>query len=45
VFEASDGREALELLTTKAVDVVLTDINMPNMSGLQLLYEMKRSPH
>lgn len=45
VFEASDGREALELLTTKAVDVVLTDINMPNMNGLQLLCEMKQSPH
>lgn len=44
VFEASDGRKALELLNIKAVDVVLTDINMPNMNGLQLLREMKQSP-
>ena len=43
VFEASDGRQALDLLSTQPVDVVLTDINMPNMDGLQLLGEMKRS--
>ena len=43
VFEAGDGREALDLLSTQAVEVVLTDINMPNMNGLQLLCEMKQS--
>jgi len=43
VFEASDGREALDLLATRTVDVVLTDINMPNMDGLELLGEIKRS--
>jgi two-component system chemotaxis response regulator CheY len=36
-LEASDGREALELLRTQWVDVVLTDINMPSMDGEQLL--------
>jgi len=33
VFEASDGVEALHLLDREWVDVILTDINMPNMDG------------
>jgi len=33
VFEAGDGQEALDLLEREWVDVVLTDINMPNMDG------------
>ncbi|HEY4363688.1 MAG TPA: response regulator [Bryobacteraceae bacterium] len=33
VFEACDGVEALELLDREWVDVILTDINMPNMDG------------
>ena len=33
VFEACDGVEALELLEREWVDVILTDINMPNMDG------------
>ena len=32
-LEASDGREALNLLGAEWVDVVLTDINMPKMDG------------
>ena len=33
IFEACDGQEALTLLERESVDVVLTDINMPNMDG------------
>jgi two-component system, chemotaxis family, chemotaxis protein CheY len=44
VLEAGDGCEALELLASRKVDVVLTDINMPNMDGLQLLGEIRKSP-
>jgi|SRR5579862_1714931 two-component system chemotaxis response regulator CheY len=33
IFEACDGQEALTLLEREWVDVVLTDINMPNMDG------------
>ena len=33
IFEAGDGQEALDLLEREWVDVVLTDINMPNMDG------------
>ncbi|MBK9171110.1 MAG: response regulator [Bryobacterales bacterium] len=37
VFEAGDGVEALEVLKIQPVGLVLSDINMPNMDGLQLL--------
>ena len=41
IFEAGDGQEALELLRSSRVDLVLTDINMPKMDGLQMLAAMK----
>jgi two-component system chemotaxis response regulator CheY len=37
VLEASDGREALSVLEHTAVDVLLTDWNMPNVNGLELV--------
>jgi two-component system chemotaxis response regulator CheY len=36
-FEAGNGREALALLANQWVDVILTDINMPEMDGEQFL--------
>jgi two-component system response regulator DesR len=39
---ARDGREALGLLASTRPDVVLTDIEMPNMTGLELAAELKR---
>jgi len=36
-LEASNGREALDLLEDSWVDVIISDINMPEMNGLQLL--------
>jgi len=44
VHEAGDGQEALALLKAHKIDLVLTDINMPKMDGLQLLGAMKASP-
>jgi two-component system chemotaxis response regulator CheY len=41
VIEASDGVEALEKLKDQTVDLILSDINMPNMDGIQLLTELK----
>ena len=40
--EAADGKEAIKVLADEWVDLVLTDINMPNMSGLELISEMKK---
>ena len=38
---AGDGREALQVLQDEWVDLVLTDINMPHMNGLELIAAMK----
>jgi two-component system chemotaxis response regulator CheY len=43
IHEAGDGQEALELLRSRRVDLVLSDINMPKMDGLELLAAIKRS--
>jgi len=43
MYEAGDGQEALELLKTKTVNLVLSDINMPKMDGIQLLAALKSS--
>lgn len=41
VYEASDGLEAIERLKEHTVQLILSDINMPNMDGLQLLGVLK----
>jgi two-component system chemotaxis response regulator CheY len=41
VMEAGDGQEALNKLETATVGLILSDINMPNMDGLQLLSALK----
>lgn len=41
VFEANDGIEALELLTTSAIDIVLCDVMMPGMSGLEVVKRIR----
>ncbi len=41
---AGNGREALELLSKKSVDIVVTDIMMPEMDGLELCRQIKANP-
>jgi len=41
VFEAADGREALDAVKQQPVGLILSDINMPNMDGLQFLGELR----
>lgn len=45
VHEAGDGVEALAALKDNKVGLILSDINMPNMDGLQLLSELKKTDH
>jgi two-component system chemotaxis response regulator CheY len=44
IVEVSNGREAVDKLSAEAVDCVLTDINMPQMNGLDLISYI-RSQH
>ena len=41
VLEAGNGLDALEILESRTVDVVLTDINMPRMSGEELILQLR----
>jgi two-component system chemotaxis response regulator CheY len=42
VHEAPDGVEALKILKSEWMDLVLSDYNMPNMNGLELIREMQK---
>lgn len=44
VLEAVDGRQALDVLEEKPVDLIITDVSMPGMNGYQLLAETQRTP-
>ncbi|HFD16714.1 MAG TPA: response regulator [Rhodospirillales bacterium] len=44
VIEAADGREALEIARKTPVNLVLSDVNMPNMDGIQLIRELRALP-
>jgi len=41
--EAADGVEALQILARETVDVVISDILMPNMDGFRLCHEIRKS--
>ncbi|TKJ38393.1 hypothetical protein CEE37_12805 [candidate division LCP-89 bacterium B3_LCP] len=40
---AEDGKDALDMLSKQKFDVVITDINMPNMDGFSLLKNIKQT--
>ena len=41
VFEAGSGTDGLELLKTQQVELILSDINMPSMDGLEFLRQLR----
>jgi two-component system chemotaxis response regulator CheY len=45
VIEAVDGQDAIDKLNGRAVDLVLTDQNMPRMDGLTLVRHLRTLPH
>lgn len=44
VMTASSGQEALDLLSNKAADVVVSDIIMPGMDGFEFCHHLRSSP-
>ncbi|PLY17037.1 MAG: response regulator [Sedimenticola sp.] len=44
VLEAADGVEALGIAKTRSVDLVITDVNMPNMDGISLIQNLRTLP-
>lgn len=45
ILEARNGLEALELLNRQPVDLLITDIRMPGMDGLELVAKARLLPH
>ena len=43
VIEASSGFEALRLLPREKVDLIITDINMPDINGLELISYVRKN--
>jgi two-component system chemotaxis response regulator CheY len=44
VLEAADGVEALNIAKGRGVNLVITDVNMPNMDGITLIKELRGLP-
>ena len=45
VVDAEDGQQALERLKGVRVDAVITDLNMPNMNGYELIRALRADPN
>jgi two-component system, chemotaxis family, chemotaxis protein CheY len=44
ITEAEDGNAALRVIKSESIGLVVTDWNMPNMTGLDLLREIRKDP-
>ncbi|NOH78135.1 response regulator [Vibrio sp. RE86] len=44
VETANDGRDALSKVTSSKFDVVISDVNMPNMGGFELVKALREKP-
>lgn len=45
IVEASSGFDALRFLPRSRIDLILTDINMPDINGLELLSYLRKNPN
>lgn len=45
IVEAASGFEALRLLPREKVDLIITDINMPDINGLELISYVRNNPN
>lgn len=43
-FQAGDGNQALEVIREAPINLILSDINMPGMNGLDLIKNLKNNP-
>lgn len=44
VLEAEDGAAAISVLGNAPVDLIITDLNMPNMNGIELIKNLRSNP-
>jgi two-component system chemotaxis response regulator CheY len=44
VFEAGNGAEALEIVKNQPISLILSDINMPTMDGLEFIRQLQNLP-
>lgn len=44
VVTAEDGRIGLKVADEELPDLIITDINMPNMSGIEMIKELRKQP-
>jgi two-component system, chemotaxis family, chemotaxis protein CheY len=44
VIEAVDGKDALSKIGARTVDLIVTDLNMPNLDGIGLIKEVRKHP-
>lgn len=41
IIEAENGTQALKILSETSIDLVLADLNMPEMGGIEMIYHMR----
>jgi len=44
VVEAENGKDALQKLESEKVNMLITDLNMPQMNGIELIRNVRQSP-
>ncbi|MBM9498934.1 response regulator [Leptospira sp. 201903070] len=45
IVEAVDGKDGLDKLQNDKVDLIVSDMNMPNMDGITFVKELKKDPN